>query len=362
VNKQEPKEFVEGTCRQAAMLGSKSGGRAGCSAPPSSNGFDSPGWPQSAGGETVEPLAEVVGALLDRDHRTALVQAYTFLPGLVEQYLARQELPTKRELAVLFVDVADSTSTILHQPPEVALAAVQHFMRVVTDVALAHCGDVKDYEGDGALLYFASIGAATRAALAIRAALATERSRGGTLLHARLSLNIGEVVIGVIGSPLRRSVALIGPAVSLASRLLKHIPPGGIIAPQAAVEQLRQEAPDLAQQFQPWGDCLILKGFEEECVTAYHISGGVAASRPAVTWRRDTSEKLPATASRPPAQGQNPPGSTRWRSKSCKRSGSIAAGTLPSPEALPGAGVALRDQGGRESSSMPMTKPIKAEG
>ena len=208
-----------------------------------------------------------------------LEQAYTFLPGLVEHYLARQELPTKRELAVVFVDVADSTKAILRQPPERALATVQHFMEIVTEVALAHCGDVKDYEGDGALLYFASVAQAARAALAIRAVLVEEQFTREPFLQARLSLNVGEVVIGVIGSPRRRSVALLGPMVSIAARLLKQIPPGGIIAPHTAVERLQQEAPDLAEHFQVWGECLTLKGFEEECVTAYHLPMGVALER-----------------------------------------------------------------------------------
>jgi class 3 adenylate cyclase len=198
-------------------------------------------------------------------------ETHPFLPGLVEYSLTQQQLPTIQEIAVLFVDIADSTRTVLRQPPEKALALVQRFMSIVTDVALAHCGDVKDYEGDGAFLYFPSIAQAAQAALAIRTILGKEQLTSDPFLRARLSLNVGEVVIGVIGSPQRRSVALIGPAVSLAARLLKQIPPGGIIAPRAAVEKLQQEAPDLAGHFQVWGECLTLKGFEEECVTAYRL-------------------------------------------------------------------------------------------
>jgi class 3 adenylate cyclase len=121
------------------------------------------------------------------------------------------------------------------------------------------------------LLYFPSIAQAARAALAIRTILGKEQYTSDPFLRARLSLNVGEVVIGVIGSPQRRSVALMGPAVSIAARLLKQIPPGGIIAPRTAVEKLQQEAPALAGHFQVWGECLTLKGFEEECVTAYHL-------------------------------------------------------------------------------------------
>jgi class 3 adenylate cyclase len=190
---------------------------------------------------------------------------------LAHHYLAQQRAPARKELTVLFVDIADSTATVLQQPPEVALALVQRFMGVVTEVALANCGDVKDYEGDGALLYFESVPEATQAALAIRNALAHEQPEGQASLRARLSLNVGSIIVGVIGSALRRSVALIGPSIHIASRLLKHIPPGGIIATEDVVERLRQEAPALAQRFEVWDPCLVLKGVEEECVTAFHI-------------------------------------------------------------------------------------------
>lgn len=128
---------------------------------------------------------------------SAARHTHSFLPGLVENYANQQTLPLKRGLAVLFVDIADSTSAILGQTPERALAFVQRFMGVVTDAALAYCGDVKDYEGDGALLYFESVGEATRAALQIRASLASHSSTAGPPLRARLSLDAGAVVIGV---------------------------------------------------------------------------------------------------------------------------------------------------------------------
>lgn len=196
----------------------------------------------------------------------ATVHAHTFLPGLVSNYASQQGLPIRKELTVLFVDLADSTSTVVSQTPEDALAQVQGFMQVVTDIAIANCGDVKDYEGDGALLYFESVTEAAQAALTIRETLA-RRPDG---LQARFSLNVGHVVIGVIGTALRRSVALIGPSINLAARLLKQIPPGGIIATAAVVERLRQETPALAQQFQLWDAQLELKGFHNELVTAFH--------------------------------------------------------------------------------------------
>lgn len=180
--------------------------------------------------------------------------------------------PIRKELTVLFVDIADSTVNVVNQTPETTLAQVQSFMQIVTDIALAYCGDVKDYEGDGALLYFESVTEATQAAIAIREALARTIPDSTTgVLRARFSLSVGSVVIGVIGTTLRRSVALIGPSINLAARLLKEIPPGGIIATAAVVERLQQEAPELVKQFHLWNDNLVLKGFRNELVTAFHI-------------------------------------------------------------------------------------------
>ena len=207
-----------------------------------------------------------------QEHPPALAQAYTFLPGLAEQYLTQQDLPIYRELAILFVDMADSTSALVQHAPDIALATLQQFMRVVTDVAVAHCGDVKDYEGDGALLYFESIVAATAAALAIRAALRTTSFPNEVTLQARFSLNVGPVAIGLIGSPLRRSVSVVGAPVSIAARLLKQVLPDGIITTQAVVERLHTQAPDLAAQFQLWNATMRLKGFEDETITAYAIT------------------------------------------------------------------------------------------
>lgn len=77
-----------------------------------------------------------------------------------------ETLPTRRRLTTLFVDIAGSTSLLIHYPPEVVLSVVQGFMTLVTEIASGHAGTVKDFEGDGALVYFASVKNAVRAALA----------------------------------------------------------------------------------------------------------------------------------------------------------------------------------------------------
>src|SRR4030095_11445118 len=83
-----------------------------------------------------------------------------------------ETLPMRRRLTTLFVDITGSTGLLIHHPPEVVLGIVQGFMTLVTAVATSHAGTVKDFEGDGALVYFASVKNAVRAALAIQRKLA----------------------------------------------------------------------------------------------------------------------------------------------------------------------------------------------
>jgi class 3 adenylate cyclase len=192
-----------------------------------------------------------------------------FLPSLAHRYLRGGGMPARRRLATLFVDIAGSTRLLAHHPPERVLAVVQRFMRLVTEVALAYCGDVKDFEGDGALLYFESPAEAAQAALAIRSALAGGGCDAEMPIAARMSLTLGEVVFGLVGSAMRQAIALIGPSVSVGARLLKQIPPGGIIASGEAVEALRAEAPDLAAEFRLLDPALEVQGGDGTTVATF---------------------------------------------------------------------------------------------
>lgn len=171
------------------------------------------------------------------------------LPSLAERHLREGRLPTRVRLATLFVDIAGSTRLLAHHPPEVVLACVQRFMRLVAEVAIAYCGDVKDFEGDGALLYFESASEAIEAALVIRTALTSGVCDVACPMSARMSVTLGDVVLGIVGSEQRHAVALVGPSVSVGARLLKQIGPGGIIATGEVVDAVRAELPGLGRDF-----------------------------------------------------------------------------------------------------------------
>lgn len=182
--------------------------------------------------------------------------------------------PVRKRLATLFVDIAGSTSLLIHHPPEVVLGVVQGFMTLVTEVAFAHAGTVKDFEGDGALIYFASVKNAVRAALAIQRRLAAGRCDvacgDGPGIRARMSVTVGDVVVGAVGSSTRQGIALVGPSVNIGARLLKHAPLGAIIASGSVLEDL-QDAPRLADEFHPLDAAFVVPGADGLTIATYVV-------------------------------------------------------------------------------------------
>lgn len=159
----------------------------------------------------------------------------------------------RRRLATLFADIAGSTRLVVQHEPETVLGVVQCFGDLVSRIALTHRGHVKDFEGDGVLVYFDSPVDAAEAALAIREALGREQCDSacgqGPGAPARLALTVGDVAIGMVGAPIHPAVALVGPSVNLGARLLKAVPPGGVAASAELVVALETEAPWLARRF-----------------------------------------------------------------------------------------------------------------
>jgi adenylate cyclase len=181
----------------------------------------------------------------------------------------------RRRLTTLFVDIAGSTRLVVRHPPETMLGVVQCFAELVTGIALRHRGRVKDFEGDGVLLYFESAVDAAEAALAIHAALDRERCEagcgGGPGASVRMSLTLGEVAVGAIGPRAQPALALVGPSVNLGARLLKMVPPGGIAASIEVVAALMNGAPALAERFRLLDPAFEVPGADGVVVAVYAL-------------------------------------------------------------------------------------------
>jgi class 3 adenylate cyclase/predicted ATPase len=136
----------------------------------------------------------------------------------------------RRQLSVMFCDLAESTRLSGRLDPEVLREVVRSYQHVCSDVIGHFRGHVAQYLGDGILAYFGYPTAhdddaqgAVRAALGILGAMQRlnirlARDRGITLA-VRLGIHTGLVVVGEVGSPARQERLALGETPNVAARL-----------------------------------------------------------------------------------------------------------------------------------------------
>jgi class 3 adenylate cyclase/tetratricopeptide (TPR) repeat protein len=151
--------------------------------------------------------------------------------------LQPKHLAERRQLTVVFVDLADSTALSRRLDPEDLRDAMRTYHHAVAAAIRENEGFVAKFMGDGVLAYFgyphASEDAAERAVRAsLRAVVAVKAlpaAKGHPLL-ARAGVATGPVVVGdVMGEDIAREVNVVGETPNLAARLLALGPPGSVI-------------------------------------------------------------------------------------------------------------------------------------
>jgi adenylate cyclase len=249
----------------------------------------------------------------------------------------------RRELTMMFSDIAGFTSQSESVPPEQLMQRISAYFQVMTEALEAHHGVVDKFIGDAIMALWNAPAAdphharhACRAALAclaanqrLNAALAAE---GRPPLPTRFGLHTGEVVVGNLGSEERMQYTALGAAVNLAARiegLNKHYrtailvsdatraragdgflvryagqaQPAGTTRPVALYELLGAKdepaAAELAQRCADWADAVarLDAGAPDEALRRFEA---IAARAPddglAACWR----QKLAALLAGPP--------------------------------------------------------------
>jgi adenylate cyclase len=136
----------------------------------------------------------------------------------------------KKELSVLFSDIAGFTSISERLEPETLVELLNKYLSAMTDVILQHRGNVNKYLGDGIMAIFgAPRGDPNHASLACFAALDSQaelakrreqwKAEGQPEISARIGINSGWLVVGNMGSQARMEYTVMGDTVNLASRL-----------------------------------------------------------------------------------------------------------------------------------------------
>ena len=144
----------------------------------------------------------------------------------------------RRQVTVLFCDLAGSTALAARLDPEDLRGAMAAYHRAAADMIAAHGGYVAKFLGDGVLAYFGWPQAqeddaerAVRAGLALAGAVAALEVPAAGPLVARVGIATGEVVVGdLLGEGDARERAVVGDTPNLAARLQAMAAPGTVLA------------------------------------------------------------------------------------------------------------------------------------
>lgn len=131
-----------------------------------------------------------------------------------------------REATILFLDIEGFTTLSERLEPKRLVGTLNQFYAAVAEPLTRHDGAIVQFQGDAVLATFNAprlnpehAANAVRAALEIQALLTTRTFGDGIPLRARIGINTGQVVHGLIGTPDRLGYTVIGDEVNLAARL-----------------------------------------------------------------------------------------------------------------------------------------------
>lgn len=136
-----------------------------------------------------------------------------------------------QRLVILFTDIKDFTSYSESLDASVLLEHLNEYLTALTDAILKTSGTIDKYIGDSIMAFWGAPTAVPKpATLACEAALAIreetirinkkwEAEGAEVRFETRLGLNIGDIIVGNVGSDERFNYTVIGDPVNLASRL-----------------------------------------------------------------------------------------------------------------------------------------------
>jgi adenylate cyclase len=148
----------------------------------------------------------------------------------------------RRQVAILFADIRGYTSFAESRDPELVVEVLNHYFQRQADLVAEHHGDIDKFVGDQIMAVFQEENMAADAvacSLAIQDVMveqASEHPEWG--LDIGIGVDMGEVVMGAMGSKQRMDYTVLGDHVNLAARLCSYAAPQQTIVSDAVAGQI----------------------------------------------------------------------------------------------------------------------------
>ena len=155
----------------------------------------------------------------------------------------------RQEITSLFADIRGFTDFSRQHDPETLVDVLNQYLAVGADAVLAEEGTLDKILGDCVVALFnAPLAQPNHVLRAVRTALKIRE--GIAQLHERLSpsyqldygvgINVGDAVVGNVGTALQMNYTAIGSSVNLASRLQEAAAPGQILLSHTTYERVKE--------------------------------------------------------------------------------------------------------------------------
>lgn len=151
----------------------------------------------------------------------------------------------RQEISVLFADIRGYTAWSENAQPEQVVEVLNHYLDLAAGVILGWEGTLDKFMGDGLMAIFNApdkqhdhVHRAADAAIALMKAAREVNEIYGHRLTYSVGVNVGEAVVGYIGTERALNYTAIGDTVNLAKRLQESSAPGQIIVEEAIIKRL----------------------------------------------------------------------------------------------------------------------------
>jgi adenylate cyclase len=184
----------------------------------------------------------------------------------------------KREVAILMSDIRNFTPLSESLDAEGTIRVINHYFSHMIEAIHQHRGIIVDFFGDSVLAFFDPlvnpVETVTRQAVRCGLDMQARMKRFNEEMQAEglpeiqmgIGINVGDAVVGNIGSELRAKYGIVGPSVNITNRIQAESKGGQILVSESVYRYLKQDL-RVKSSFE-----VPLKGVKER-VTLFEIEG-----------------------------------------------------------------------------------------
>ncbi|MFN4336775.1 MAG: adenylate/guanylate cyclase domain-containing protein [Candidatus Nitrosocaldus sp.] len=203
---------------------------------------------------TIPIRSDTLVSIKARVMRTVRLGPQIEAPFKLSERFLRRHINERLRMAVLIADIAESTRLSLELPSKILATVIQVFSQEMALLVIGHGGYVLKYVGDAVLSFFPAeynptIACTTAAKCAINMMSIVNDAINPALIemgypsiHTKIGIDFGQNLIMIYGKSNEESyVDIIGPAVSMASKITSIAGARQLIVGQDAYAMLDEE-------------------------------------------------------------------------------------------------------------------------